>query len=236
MLPAERLGRILGALLVEGRPRTIRGAACKKTVGRRPVLDGPVRDRPPLWRRWTDGSDGADGPIGVSPQECQTAVRYLPTRRSPVSDAWSVAVSCPRRTASPAAWCCSTASPCAASRRCAAATSPPTTGAPPSASAAKPCCWPHRWTSWPATSRPGARPTRPPSASRSPSRAGSSGCSPGAAPVGRSATRACGGDSPRSASRSAAPGTAPCSSSPRRPTIDPGRPARPHPRGRRPVA
>ncbi len=28
MLPAERSGRILGALLVEERPRTIRGAAC----------------------------------------------------------------------------------------------------------------------------------------------------------------------------------------------------------------
>ncbi len=37
MLPAERLGRILGALLGEGRPRTLRGAACRKTAGRRPT-------------------------------------------------------------------------------------------------------------------------------------------------------------------------------------------------------
>ena len=39
MLPAERLGRILGALLGEGRPRTIRGAACIETAGRRPTAD-----------------------------------------------------------------------------------------------------------------------------------------------------------------------------------------------------
>ena len=36
MLPAERLGRILSALLGEGRPRTIRGAACSQAAGRRP--------------------------------------------------------------------------------------------------------------------------------------------------------------------------------------------------------
>ena len=36
MLSAERLEKILGALLGEGRPRTIRGAACIRTAGRRP--------------------------------------------------------------------------------------------------------------------------------------------------------------------------------------------------------
>ncbi len=36
MLPAKRLGRIFGALLEEGRPRTLRGAACRETAGRRP--------------------------------------------------------------------------------------------------------------------------------------------------------------------------------------------------------
>ena len=41
MLPAERLGRILGALLGEGRPRTIRGAACTGTAGRRPTKKVP---------------------------------------------------------------------------------------------------------------------------------------------------------------------------------------------------
>jgi hypothetical protein len=42
MLPAQRLGRILGALLGEGRPRTLRGAACRQTAGRRPT-DTPKR-------------------------------------------------------------------------------------------------------------------------------------------------------------------------------------------------
>ena len=41
MLPAERLGRILGALLGEGRPRTIRGAACRRAAGRRPSKTVP---------------------------------------------------------------------------------------------------------------------------------------------------------------------------------------------------
>jgi hypothetical protein len=41
MFPAQRLGRILGALLGEGRPRTIRGAACRQTAGRRPSKTVP---------------------------------------------------------------------------------------------------------------------------------------------------------------------------------------------------
>ena len=84
MLPAERLGRILGALLVEGRPRTIRGAACKKTVGRRPVLDGPVRGRPPLWGRWTAGAVSAGSGIGARRAlPCQDPFRHVPRLRVP---------------------------------------------------------------------------------------------------------------------------------------------------------
>jgi hypothetical protein len=41
MLPAERLGRILDALLGEGRPRTIRGAGCRDAAGRRPSKTVP---------------------------------------------------------------------------------------------------------------------------------------------------------------------------------------------------
>jgi hypothetical protein len=46
MLPAQRLGRILGALIGEGRPRTLRGAACKQN--RRPKAD---RDSACGWPR-----------------------------------------------------------------------------------------------------------------------------------------------------------------------------------------
>jgi hypothetical protein len=56
MLPAERLGRIFGALLAEGRPRTLRGqpADSQPAGGRpRPV---PPGDRPPLY--------GDVGPLG----------------------------------------------------------------------------------------------------------------------------------------------------------------------------
>ena len=52
MLPTERLGTILGALLGEGRPRTIRGAACKQTAGRKPTETVPSGTGPSPYGRW----------------------------------------------------------------------------------------------------------------------------------------------------------------------------------------
>ncbi len=67
MLPAERLGRILGALLGEGRPRTLRGAACREAVGRRPSETVPPGAGRPY------GDVGLLGQFGVPSPECRTA-------------------------------------------------------------------------------------------------------------------------------------------------------------------